>query len=216
MKLHEAAAILRRLYSGIDPDTGEVLPADHLLHSRDVQQALMTALQAMDAGQQQDTLPINRSGRLNAGRPWTADDLADLRSLYESGMPLEEIARLTHRRVRGIRLQLNLMAGGGRGRDERVPIADAGSSKPPARKPRREDDDSPHRPWTEADAAQLRCMHSSGLPVGHIAARMNRTEESIRARLFYMGLGGSAPELFPPDAPAPEPAPPEKWFITDS
>ena len=263
MTIPDAAALIRKLLAGVDPDTGEVLPEEHLLHDSSVREALLTALQAMSAQNKTGSVMTTRSGRLNAGRPWTTENLADLRQLYESGMSIDEIARLTHRRARGIRLQLNLMAGGGKRRDERADIpevigadsldamAPPGSRSgpvnshqpwPPAqdaslaemfragesipqlaeafgRSPHaivkrlqklrllldEESPDSPTRVWTEKDIAQLRRLHESGLPVLHIAARLNRTEAAINARLFYMGLGGSAPSLFPEDAPPPPP-----------
>ena len=263
MTIPDAAALIRKLLAGVDPDTGEVLPEEHLLHDSSVREALLTALQAMSAQNKTGSVMTTRSGRLNAGRPWTTEDLADLRQLYESGMSIDEIARLTHRRARGIRLQLNLMAGGGKRRDERAEIpetigadsldamAPPGSRSgpvnshqpwPPAqdaslaemfragesipqlaeafgRSPHaivkrlqklgllldEESPDSPTRAWTEKDITLLRRLHESGLPVLHIAARLNRTEAAISARLFYMGLGGSAPSLFPEEAPPPPP-----------
>ena len=113
MNISQAADFLRRLLAGAHPDTGEVLPEDHLLQRADVREALLTALQAMGAQETWGELPLTRSGCLNASRPWTQEDLADLQALYGSGMPIEEIARLIHRRPRGVRLQLNLLAGGG-------------------------------------------------------------------------------------------------------
>lgn len=266
MDMQRAAEYLRQLMAGVDPDTGEVLPEDHLMQRGDVREALLTALQAMGAQETTGGLPLNRSGRLNAGRPWTEKDRADLLSLYNSGVSIEEIARLTHRRPRGVRLQLSLMAGGGARRDERADgpetlgkearhkhglrwspeddamLADmyqegqslkslaAGLGRSERAVwlrlqrlgllPDENDPDSPTRCWTPENTAELRQLHGSGLSVAEIAARMNRSEAAVNARLFYMGRGGRAPELFPaPEAEtaaAPPPAPGVAAAVTPS
>lgn len=260
MDIREVIDVLNTLLTGANPETGEILPEDHLLHNPQIKDALQTSLRVISAIRLQvadSGLPLTRSGRLNASRPWTAEDLHALRHLYESGVTVDEIARLTHRRARGVRLQLNLMASGGMGRDERVPIADTIGGEPPAVSKRGQrwtqaddaslaklfrqgqsireladafgrsrlsitkrleklclilpDDDpsSPTRPWTDEDVSQLRHMHERGLPAGHISAVLNRTTAAISARLFYMGLGDSAPEVIPPDVVKPPQVTPE-------
>lgn len=262
MTIQEAAALIRLLLTGTDSETGETLPPDHLLNTNRVREALLVALQALGAQQTGGSLPVTRSGRLNAGRPWSREDLSDLRLLHESGLSIDAIAQLIHRRRRGVRTQLNLMAGRGNAMADPAPM-DAADDNGPAVRPdapidrrgqhwTQEDDallaerfrqgqsirqlavdfgrsakgiekrleklmllpdeDAPHSPdrrWTQEEVALLRSMHAAGLPAGHIAARMNRTEEAISARLFYLGLGGRAPALFPPDTPVPPPRSPE-------
>lgn len=261
MNIREAIDVLNTLLTGTDPETGEILPEEHILHNPQIKDALRTSLRVISAIRLQpadSSLPLTRSVRLNAGRPWTKEDRDALRHLYASGISIDEIARLTHRRARGVRLQLNLMAGGGARRDERTPIADPVDGEPPIASKRgqrwtqadddalarqfragqslrelaaafgrsqfsirkrleklcliipEDDPDSPTRPWTDEDVSQLRHMYESGLPIGHISAVMNRTTAAVSARLFYMGLGGSAPEIIPPDVAKPMKAEPEQ------
>lgn len=274
MDICTAAEVLRALLEGIDPETGEVLPEGHLVFEDTAQQALALAVEVLLSQNPAGQRLVNKSGHLNAGRPWTKEDLAELRRLYESGVSIDEIARLTQRRVRGVRLQLNLMAGGGSRRSDRVDIPDrlepdnAGEMVfDPARLPSQpansyqpwspEQDehlrtlhaehwrvseiaktfgrsrgaiesrlkrlgltDSPPavdvlsaRPWTEEDTIELHQLASQGHSAEHIAGKMRRTTESVKARLFYLGEDVSAPALFP--APSPAVSPSRRWTPED-
>lgn len=190
MKIHEAADVLRHLMAGVDPDTGEVLPEEHLLRDPTVQEALMLALQAMDMRGGAEGM-ITRSGRLNAGRPWTQADLDTIRQLYESGTSIDEIARLIHRRARGIRLQLNLMAGGGMGRRERVDVPDmieveSLEAMRPAR-PRSGPANRNH-PWTVEAEGELARRFRAGEDPAQLATAFGRSAWSVEQRLMHMGL----------------------------
>ena len=44
------------------------------------------------------------------------------------------------------------------------------------------------RPWTQHDAELLKSLYADGISIPLIAARFDRSENAIRARLFYMGL----------------------------
>lgn len=191
MTIQEAASVLRALQNGVDPDTGEILADDHLLRTASVREALGLALQLMAAHAGDGRVQVNRSGRLNAGRTWTQEDLAELRTLYEGGVSIEEIARLTHRRPRGIRLQLNLMAGGGARRSERVeiperliPAAEADAPAPPA-PPRYPNS---RHPWTEADDTLLTTLYREGWDLETLARQFGRSQRGIWARLHTLGL----------------------------
>lgn len=187
MDIRTACKVLCQLLDGIDPETGEVTPEEHLVREDTVRQALLMALQAMGAcpasGQVQ-----THSGRLNAGRPWTREDLADLHSMYESGVSIDEIAQLTHRHARGIRLQLNLMAGGGARRSERVeiPVRFPAAGGEPSQKPGRPANS--HQPWSPEQDAQLIQLHAEGWNTKEIANTFARSANAIEARLKKLGL----------------------------
>lgn len=69
MTNESARIILLQMLDGLDPTTGEVLPPDHLLNDATVIRALHTAVLAlMDV-----RMPVNRNGRLNAGRGMDGD-----------------------------------------------------------------------------------------------------------------------------------------------
>ena len=271
MKKDEAHRILRALLNAADPATGEALPEEHILNRPEVRSALTEALKAMGAD---GAPPASPPPRLKAGRPWTQADLDTLRQLYESGVSVEEIARQTHRHDRGVRMQLNLMAGGGTKAGDRVDIPDViqtGSLSAMAPPQPRHGPVNSHRPWTaEADAeltrqfqagqdpaelavvlgrsayaiemrlqklgfisadaadapvrpwgkddiAELRLLHSNGLSIPDIAARLKRSEHAISARLLDMAQYSHTPETDSSEAhktfnpAAEEPAPlPEK------
>lgn len=232
MTFSEAASIIRQLLSGVDPETGEVQPTEHLLYAPAVREALLTALQVMEMQETTGSVQVTRSGRLPANRPWTEADLADLRNLYESGMSVDEIARLTHRRARGIRLQLNLtnkhphdkrgmpwtkaddvsLANMFRDGQDIPQLAETFGRSPRGIEkrlqklgllPDENDPDSVTRPWTDAEVGILHGLALRGLSAADIATRMNRTEEAVNARIFYLGLDSAAPALFPAGTPAP-------------
>lgn len=68
MTNESARIILLQMLDGLDPTTGEVLPPDHLLNDATVIRALHTAVLALTDISQPVRAPVNRNGRLNAGR----------------------------------------------------------------------------------------------------------------------------------------------------
>lgn len=105
MTNESARIILLQMLDGLDPTTGEVLPPDHLLNDATVIRALHTAVLAlMDI-----RMPVNRNGRLNAGRAWTAMDRDALAALSRSGASMETMCEKLQRRRRGVQRQLRDM-----------------------------------------------------------------------------------------------------------
>ena len=105
MTNESARIILLQMLDGLDPTTGEVLPPDHLLNDATVIRALHTAVLAlMDV-----RMPVNRNGRLNAGRAWTAMDRDALAALSRSGASMEMMCEKLQRRRRGVERQLHAM-----------------------------------------------------------------------------------------------------------
>lgn len=105
MTNESARIILLQMLDGLDPTTGEVLPPDHLLNDATVNRALHTAVLAlMDV-----RMPVNRNGRLNAGRAWTEMDRDALAALSRSGASMETMCEKLQRRRRGVQRQLRDM-----------------------------------------------------------------------------------------------------------
>lgn len=105
MTNESARIILLQMLDGLDPTTGEVLPPDHLLNDATVIRALHTAVLAlMDV-----KMPVNRNGRLNAGRAWTEMDRDALAALSRSGASMETMCEKLQRRRRGVQRQLRDM-----------------------------------------------------------------------------------------------------------
>lgn len=110
MKSNSARTTLMQLLAGVHPVTGEILPEDCVVSEPLVQQALLSAVEALPL----DPVDVGstwqrKSGKLHAGRPWTEADNQELLQLAARGMALDDIARLMSRRVRGISNQLTLL-----------------------------------------------------------------------------------------------------------
>ena len=86
----EAKEILDVLANGINPETGELLPAQCASNSPRVIRALFVALKALERSakraEQEDLLPIN------AGRSWSDTEDQALLATFDSGMPVKVIA----------------------------------------------------------------------------------------------------------------------------
>lgn len=179
MNTKDACVILETLMDGINPITGELLPEDHVCQEPEVLRALHKALMALcsmdEAAAVPETSPsmVNRNGRLNAGRPWTTQDLDKLKHLYEAGTDMEEICRVLQRRRRGVERQL---AGLGLMEAHHHPA----------------DPDKKHAkaglPWTAADDQALQQMWAQGQPKAQIAKMLQRSSWAVECRLERMGL----------------------------
>lgn len=83
MELQRAREILETLAEGIDPLTGEVLPADDLCNQGEIVRALYCVLKAV-----QDQPKTQKE---NAGKPWTAHEEAALCRMFDAGAAKREI-----------------------------------------------------------------------------------------------------------------------------
>ncbi|POZ62447.1 hypothetical protein [Chromobacterium alticapitis] len=90
----EASHILSALANGVDPSSGEPLPANDVFNQPDVIRALFLAERALHAFKPQRGAPGN------AGREWTEDEEARLLQAYDAGAELKQIAA-DHARSRG-------------------------------------------------------------------------------------------------------------------
>lgn len=110
--------------------------------------------------------------RSHSGRPWTGDEDKTLWDLWKNGAPEENIARLLRRTPYAVHCRM-----------ERMGMLDP------------EDGDAQPLlpPWSLADVQKLQRLHAGGCSPEEIAADMHRPVESVRARMFYMGLTKDAP-----------------------
>lgn len=231
----EAREILQALLDGVNPETGEILPEDHCCNAPAVLRALHKAVMALTPEEPY----VNKSGRLNAGRPWTEADMAALSALYRSGTPMEDICSQLHRRTRGVVKQLVYLGlvpqektSNGKSRHARAglswTLAEEQLLDQLLREQRSMEDiseqmgRSPYAifchmekrwpdvflstapygqdntpPWQPQDTDKLRQLFESGVTIPEIAAYFHRTENSISARLFYLGLLKSLPLAWP-------------------
>jgi hypothetical protein len=104
MQERRARQILQALIQGVDPFSGEELPAGTVLQHADVLRALLAGVAAIE----QDAARASRRAQLprNIGRAWSADEHAELIDAFQSGESAAEIAAKHGRTVRAIEARL--------------------------------------------------------------------------------------------------------------
>ena len=100
MELKQAKALLTELADGVDPLTGEYLPADSVCNRPEIIRALHCVLQELQ-GRADSTAAVN------AGRNWSTEEEAQLLQEYGMGLPIETIARRHGRSVGAIETRLS-------------------------------------------------------------------------------------------------------------
>ena len=176
MRKERAIEILDMLIDGIDPVTGEILPQDHVCLEQEVTLALRLAERALrksthsnSSTETQKQPYVNRSGRLNAGRPWTEEDDQKLLEMYNSHASIQMMCEALHRRPRGLRKRLKSL-----GFTEQLPD----TSYPPRT----------GVPWLPSEEELLENMFTAGKAPKEIAQTLQRTERAILMRLERLGL----------------------------
>ena len=86
MDISRAKEIISALAEGIDPTTGEVLPAEHICNNVEVVRALYTLLQQEEPKPKKNTCE-------NSGKKWTEEDDKLLKELFESGVKKSQLQK---------------------------------------------------------------------------------------------------------------------------
>ena len=174
MTVDRAIEILRCLANGVDPMTGEILEANHLCNSPEVKRAIHTAIHAMSgADDAKNPRFVRKNGKLNAGRPWTDEDLDALERMYRDGKPMDWICEKLQRRERGVLKQLAYLGLAESGRTSSPGLERAGLR------------------WTREEDTLLRNLYSEKWPIAEIAAEMRRSAYSIYCRMEKLQLFGA-------------------------
>jgi len=107
MQHTEARSILMSLIEGRNPDSGERLPAECVVHRSDVIRALLLGMGAIDA----TNARAKRRAQLpkNVGRDWTTKEEEQLRSEFAAKEPVSAIAVWHGRTPRAIEARLQMM-----------------------------------------------------------------------------------------------------------
>jgi hypothetical protein len=99
-----AGETLKALIQGLDPRTGEALPAESVLQRAEVLRALLAAVAALEhsaaRAQRRALLPAN------VGRTWSAEEEDTLVAAFKAGETPEAIARRHRRTLRAIEARL--------------------------------------------------------------------------------------------------------------
>jgi len=172
-----AREILKIMAKGIDPITGEILPDDHLCNYPEVARALCLAIQSLSADSPINDLPVNKkNGKLNAGRPWTKEDLLELEQLYRAGASIDTICQQLQRRERGVQKQLEYL-----GLNSTAASSTTKSPRNAERAGQR---------WTREEDILLNDLYLEKWSIPEIASEMHRPEYSIFCRMEKLELYG--------------------------
>lgn len=86
MELTQAKALLAELADGVDPLTGECLPADSVCNRPEIIRALHCVLQDGSGRPKRSAQALP-----NAGKPWTEADEAALMQMFDAGSTMAEM-----------------------------------------------------------------------------------------------------------------------------
>ena len=104
MEQAQALAIVKSLANGVDPDSGEVFPAEGAYQRPQTVRALYTAVEALERAAQFE----RRKQQLppKTGEPWTEDEDRKLLSAFDAGRGLPDLAGAHQRTQTGVRARL--------------------------------------------------------------------------------------------------------------
>jgi hypothetical protein len=110
MDIYEAKEIVEILADGIDPTTGDVLPAGSICNDPDVIRALFKVLESIQMPLKVYGKSIEEKkekGRLkNRGLPWSAEDRKEIGILYNQGKTIKELSENFERTTGAIKAEL--------------------------------------------------------------------------------------------------------------
>lgn len=99
MELFYAIEYLTTLADGVDPATGEMLPAGHICNRADTVRALYAVLRPAERRISANLPP-------NAGKPWSAEEDSQLLAEYHAGQKIPQLAQFHARTAGAIRTRL--------------------------------------------------------------------------------------------------------------
>jgi hypothetical protein len=104
MEQAQALAIVKSLANGVDPENGEVFPAEGAYQRPQTVRALYTAVEALERAAQFE----RRKQQLPAktGEPWTEEEDRKLLASFDAGHALGDLAVAHQRTQTGIRARL--------------------------------------------------------------------------------------------------------------
>jgi len=104
MELDKAKEIVKVLANGINPASGEILPAVSPYNDSDVIRALFTILESLNAIKKpKQTIEQKQEENINAGRPknaglvWTDELKMEVASKFRNGSSIDELAKYLER-----------------------------------------------------------------------------------------------------------------------
>ena len=104
MDAAQALGVVRSLASGIDPETGEVFPADSSYQRPQVVRALYEAAGALERIERFERRKQQMPQK--TGEPWTEDEDRKLLAAFDAGRALQELAAAHERTMGAVRARL--------------------------------------------------------------------------------------------------------------
>lgn len=86
MDITRAKELVSTLAEGVDPTTGEILPAEHVCNNVEVVRAFYTLLQ-------QEVPTSKKKTPANSGKKWTDEDDKLLKELFERGVKKSQLQK---------------------------------------------------------------------------------------------------------------------------
>ena len=104
MNQSEALSVVRSLANGVNPESGEVFPADSVYQQAQTVRALYEAASALEIMEKR----VRRMAQLpeRTGEPWDENEDRKLLSGFDAGRGLPEIASAHQRTQTGVRARL--------------------------------------------------------------------------------------------------------------
>lgn len=104
MNQSEALSVVRSLANGVDPETGEVFPADSVYQRAQSVRALYAAAEALERTERIERKKAQLPAK--TGEPWTESEDRQLLSGFDAGRGLPELAANHQRTQTGVRARL--------------------------------------------------------------------------------------------------------------
>lgn len=100
----QALSVVRSLANGVDPESGEVFPAESAYQRPQVVRALYEAATALERIERFE----RRKSQLpqNTGEPWSEDEDRRLLAAFDAGRALQELAAAHERTMGAVRARL--------------------------------------------------------------------------------------------------------------
>ena len=104
MNQTEALSIVRSLANGVDPESGEVFPAESAYQRAQTVRALYAAAEALDRAERFERRKQQLPPKI--GEPWSEDEDRRLLAGFDAGRGLPDLATAHQRTQTGIRARL--------------------------------------------------------------------------------------------------------------
>jgi hypothetical protein len=100
----QALAVVRSLANGVDPETGEIFPAESAYQRPQIVRALYEAANALE---RQERFERRRAQMpTKTGEPWSEDEDRKLLAAFDAGRALQELAASHERTMGAVRARL--------------------------------------------------------------------------------------------------------------